>query len=260
MSPAAETAIFFDIDDDGKLTFTQPPDYENPADEDGDNRYEFSLNVYETNPIDPRPQNWRPSRTFFSLTVVVTDETVEALEINGPSAVRYPENGTDAVGTYSLERAQAAVDDWVLSGADADQFDVDDTTGKLTFKRSPDFENPTDVAEENTYRVTITAYAGTESKTEFVFIRVTNVNEPPEFDEGATATRDVEPDAALNSLIGDPVTATDPDKNDYPSYSLAGRRHSAIRHQRVHRAVVGRRHYRLDQDQLLCGSPGHRRS
>ena len=226
VEPGGGDGDFFDIDDDGNLTFTQPPDYENPADypgqnqETGDNRYSFSLHVYETNPPQPRPQNWRPSSTFFSVTVVVTDETVEALEIDGPSAVRYPENGTDPVATYSLLRANDDVDDWVLSGADADQFDIDDTTGELTFKRAPDFEKPTDVAEENTYRVTITAYAGTQSKTEFVFIRVTDVNERPEFDEGETATREVEPDAEVSDLVGDPVKATDPDKNAGLTYSL----------------------------------------
>ena len=215
VDPGGGDGDFFDIDDDGNLTFTQPPDYENPADEDGDNSYSFSLHVYESNPLNGN----QPARTFFSVTVVVTDETVEALEIDGPSAVRYPENGTDAVATYSLLRANAAVDDWVLSGADGDQFEIDDTTGELTFKRSPDYENPTDVAEENTYRVTITAYAGTESKTEFVFIRVTDVNEPPEFDEGTTGTRSVERDAQVGDPIGAEVTATDPD-GDFPTYSL----------------------------------------
>ena len=217
VEPGGGDGDFFDIDDDGNLTFTQPPDYENPADypyiegEKGDNRYSFSLHVYETNPPQPRPEKWRPSTTFFSVTVVVTDETVEALEIDGPSAVRYAENGTGPVGTYSLLRANDDVDDWVLSGADADQFDIDDTTGEVTFKRSPDYENPTDVAEENTYRVTITAYAGTESKTEFVFIRVTDVNELPTFDETSPAIRSVEPDAAVDSIVGDRVKATDPD-------------------------------------------------
>ena len=215
VEPGGGDGDFFDIDDDGNLTFTQPPDYENPADEDGDNRYSFNLHVYDTNP----PGGGRPVQTFFNVTVTVADETVEALEIDGPTAVRYAENGTGPVGTYSLLRANAAVDDWVLSGADADQFNIDDTTGELIFKRSPDYENPTDVAEENTYRLTITAYAGTESKTEFIFIRVSDVNEPPEFDEGTTATRSVERDAQVGDPIGAEVTATDPD-GDFPTYSL----------------------------------------
>ena len=216
VEPGGGDGDFFDIDDDGNLTFTQPPDYEDPADENGDNRYSFSLQVYETNPLNGQ----RPASSFFSVTVVVTDEKVEALEIDGPSAVRYAENGTGPVGTYSLLRANDDVDDWVLSGADADQFDIDDNTGELTFKRSPDYETPTDVAEENTYRVTITAYAGTESKTEFVFVRVTNVNEKPEFDEGETTTRTVERDAGADDLIDDAVNATDPDKNAGLTYSL----------------------------------------
>ena len=224
VQPGGGDGDFFDIDDDGNLTFTQPPDYENPADypdqgaENGNNTYSFSLHVYDTNP----PNRGRPAQTFFNVTVIVTNETVEALEIDGPTSVRYPEYVTgpvSPVATYSLLRASAPVDEWVLSGADGDEFTIS-TAGVLTFNSPPDFENPTDAADENTYRVTITAYAGTQSKTEFVFVRVTDVNEPPEFDEGETATRSVEPDAAVNSLVGDPVKATDPDKNDGLTYTL----------------------------------------
>ena len=50
VEPGGGDGDFFDIDDDGNLTFTQPPDYENPADEDGDNQYNFSLTAYDTNP------------------------------------------------------------------------------------------------------------------------------------------------------------------------------------------------------------------
>ncbi len=89
---------FFDIDDAGNLTFTQPPDYENPADEDGDNRYEFHLHAYDTN-----PSGGRPGQTFFNVTVIVEDSTVEPLEIEGPTSVRYPENSTDAVAAYTLQ-------------------------------------------------------------------------------------------------------------------------------------------------------------
>ena len=214
VEPGGGDGDFFDMDDDGNLTFTQPPDYENPGDVDGDNRYDFSLTAYDTNPRGGR----RSGSTFFNVTVVVTDETVEPLEIDGPSAVRYAENGTDAVGTYRLLRTTETVD-WVLSGADGNLFSIN-ASGQLAFRSPPDYENPRDVAEENTYRVTITAYAGTQSKTEFVFIRVTDVNEPPEFDEEETATREVAADAEVNDLVGDPITATDPDKNAGLTYRL----------------------------------------
>ena len=149
------------------------------------------------------------------MTVVVTDETVEALEIEGPSAVDYAEGGDGPVATYTLERlhAIASVDEWVLSGADGDEFDIS-AGGVLTFKRSPDYEDPTDAAEENAYLVTITAYSGGDSKTEFLRVQVTDVNEPPTFDEGATATRSVEPDAAVDSNIVGWIEATDPDGDD----------------------------------------------
>ena len=102
VEPGGGDGDFFDIDDDGNLTFTQPPDYEAPADDNGDNTYSFSLHVYDTNP----PNRGRPAQTFFSVSVTVTNETVEVLEIDGPSAVDYPENGAGPVGAYALEGYQ----------------------------------------------------------------------------------------------------------------------------------------------------------
>ena len=57
-------------------------------------------------------------------------------------------------------------------------------------------------------------------KRNFIRVQVTNVNEPPEFDEGPTATRDVAADAEVNDLVGDAIEATDPD-NDFLTYRLA---------------------------------------
>ena len=53
-----------------------------------------------------------------------------------------------------------------------------------------------------------------DSKTEFVFIRVTDVNEKPEFDEGTTWKPPVS--VAADAEVGEPcsralVKATDPD-------------------------------------------------
>ena len=216
VQPGGGDGDFFDIDDDGNLTFTQPPDFEDPADDNGDNTYSFSLHVYDTNP----PSGERPAQTFFNVSVTVNDETVEALEIRGPSAPKYPENSTEPVATYRLRTPYATVNgvDWVLSGADGGEFSISDD-GVLTFNNPPDYENPTDSAEENAYLVTITAYAGEASKTEFLRVQVTNVNEPPEFDEGATADRNVDRSTGVNQIFGDPVTATDPD-GDSLTYTL----------------------------------------
>ena len=214
VQPGGGDGDFFDIDDDGVLTFTQPPDYEDPADENGDNVYNFHLHVYDTNP----PGGDRPAQTFFPVRVTVVDVEVEALEIRGPSAVEYSENRTDPVATYRLESGSGLVE-WFLSGADAGAFSLSQG-GELTFNISPDYENPTDVAEENAYLVTITADRGGASKTEFIRVKVTNVNEPPEFDEGETATRSVGRDAEINHLIGEPVAATDPDTSDSLTYTM----------------------------------------
>ena len=225
VEPGGGDGDFFDIDYDGNLTFTQPPDYENPADypyiegEDGDNRYSFILHVYDSN-----SRGGYPGATFFRVTVIVEDVTVEALEIDGPSAVDYPENGDGPVYSYTLKGGSGLIEWLPPTGADGGEFSLS-TDGELTFNRQPDFENPTDVGgpggkPDNAYLVTITVYRGSESKTEFVRVRVTDVNEPPEFDEGATATRSVEPDAEVNDRIGDPVKATDPDKNAGLTYRL----------------------------------------
>ena len=215
VDPGGGDGDFFRLDDDGRLTFIQPPDFENPADEGADNTYEFSIEIYHTN---TPPGKSRGHTVGINVTVTVVDVPNEALEIDGPSAVRYAEHGTGPVANYSVADVTETVQ-WVLSGADGNEFNIG-ADGALTFNESPDYENPTDTDAKNDYLLTITVYTLTDAKTEFIRVQVTDINEPPAFDEGETATREVEPDAALNSLVGAEVTATDPDVGDYPSYSL----------------------------------------
>ena len=215
VNPGGGDGDFFRLDDDGRLTFIQPPDFENPADEGADNTYEFSIEIYHTNTPVGKP---RGHTVGINVTVTVVDVPNEALEIDGPSAVRYAENGTEPVANYSLDDVTETVQ-WVLSGDDGNEFNIG-ADGALTFNELPDYENPTDTDAKNDYLLTITAYTLTDAKTEFIRVQVTDINESPAFDEGETATREVEPDAALNSLVGAEVTATDPDVGDYPSYSL----------------------------------------
>ena len=213
VQPGGGDGDFFDIDDDGVLTFTQPPDYEDPADGNGDNTYSFSIMSYDPNP----PGGGRPGQTFYNVSVTVVG-VEESLEISGPTAIDYAENGTDAVHTYTVSDAEGTVT-WSLSGDDADKFSISDN-GELTFNTPPDYETPTDADGKNDYLLSIIVIDdGEEAKIESVRVKVTDVNEPPAFDEGDTATRSVGENAGQYEDIGGPLKATDPD-GDSPTYTL----------------------------------------
>ena len=218
VEPGGGDGDFFRMNDDGLLTFIQPPDYDDPADENGDNRYSFSITAYDGNP----PPGERPGQSFYNVTVTVVN-VEETLEIRGPSVVNHPENSRE-VSTYTLPEANGPVT-WSVSGTDGEWFSING--GVLTFHRSPDYENPTDLdgggdkgdQPDNAYLVAITVEDNTNIKTEHVRVQVTNVNESPTFDNDLETTFSVDPDAAVNDLVGDLITATDPDGNGL-TYSL----------------------------------------
>ena len=219
VEPGGGDGDFFDITDDGVLYFKQRPDYEN-----GQGEFNFSLHAYATN--GPR------GTTYYSVTVIVYNVD-EDLEIRGPTVIKFPENSTDPVHTYTAEGTEGSVT-WMLEGQDKQWFSLS-SSGTLSFRNTPDYEAPFDSSDpaddRNDYLLSITVMddSGTtdtadddSSKIEPVRVMVTNVNEPPEFDEGSSATRSVSENAVAGEDIGDPVEATDPDQNDYLEYSLTG--------------------------------------
>ena len=153
--------------------------------------------------------------------------------VRGPEEIRYPENGTWPLATYSATASNPDRDihGWIISvetgGGDGDFFDIDDN-GVLTFTQAPDYEDPADENGDNAYSFTIMAYDTSPpsgrrpGRTSFrVRVTVADVNEPPEFDS-ATATREVSENTEAGENIGAPVTAADPDTGDTPAYTLGG--------------------------------------
>ena len=218
VEPGGGGGDFFDIDDDGVLTFTQPPDYEDPADENGDNTYSFTIVAYDTNP----PSGRRPGRTSFSVRVTVADvneppefsvetasrtiaeNTTTGADIGAPVTATDPDTGDTL--TYTLE------------GADLDSFDIDSASGQIQTKSGVTYDHEI----KSSYSVTVKAddnNGGTA--TIDVTITVADVDEPPEFDS-ATATREVPENTEAGENIGAPVTAADPDTGDTPAYTLDG--------------------------------------
>ena len=78
---------------------------------------------------------------------------LHAQDADGP--IMYAENGTGPVATYTAEDPEGTAITWSLGGADADVFDIDE--GVLTFKQSPNYEDPVDANTDNEYNVTVVA-------------------------------------------------------------------------------------------------------
>ena len=114
-----------------------------------------------------------------------------------------------------------------LGGTDAASFSIESSSGQIKVKAALDYE------AKSSYSVIVTvdaAGAGVQaaslepnapgSYTVPVTIRVTDVNEPPQF-QSATAKRTVVENSAAGTKIGAAFTATDPD-GDTLHYSLTG--------------------------------------
>ena len=144
-----------------------------------------------------------------TVTIEVKDldekpEVVESgLAISGGTDFRYPEGGMDVVDTYMAIAygPDAAMATLTLGGDDAGDFTFEG--GVLSFRNSPDYENPVDENTDNIYMVTVNASDGTNTATpREVVVTVTNI------DETGTVTL-----STARPNRGTPVTATvdDPD-------------------------------------------------
>ena len=98
------------------------------------------------------------------------------LAISGMSSPRFAENGTGSVATYTATGPDADRASWSLEGADVGDFRIS-SGGMLTFRSSPDYENPMDADMDNMYMVTVKASDGTYMDTHAVMVRVTNEDE-----------------------------------------------------------------------------------
>lgn len=89
------------------------------------------------------------------------------------AAVSIEENETGVV-YIAVATDQTPVTYSLASGNDNNRFDIDGTTGEVTFKTPPDFEMPSDANGDNDYIIEITASDGTNESMLLVTITVTD--------------------------------------------------------------------------------------
>ena len=162
----------------------------------------------------------------------------------GPDEISYPENGTWQVATYTAENKHGPTGGWIVSvepgGGDGNYFTINDE-GVLTFDSPPDFEDPKDEGQNNSYNFSITAYESNPPSGQrprqtilSVTVIVTDVAAPeplgtaavdqeeaPEFPASQAGARVVPENTPAGQDIGSPVAATDGD-GDSLTYFLGG--------------------------------------
>ena len=108
----------------GVLSFRNIPNFEAPADADGNNSYLVTVMAVDGS-----------RRTEHAVTVNVSNVN-ELGTVSGPPTASYIENSTDAVGTYKASGPDADMATWTLMGDDAADFNLS-TSGILTFAATP---------------------------------------------------------------------------------------------------------------------------
>jgi hypothetical protein len=158
----------------GALSFNTPPDYENPADEGGDNVYEVDVRASDGSLSDEQ-----------DLLVTVTDvfDPPQPPQITsdggGDTALlARPENSTAVTTVVASDPNPADTVSYSISGGtDATLFQIGGSSGVLTFVTGPDYENPSDQGTDNVYEVTVRASDGSLFDEQAISVGVTDVNE-----------------------------------------------------------------------------------
>ncbi len=103
-----------------------------------------------------------PTSTTKAVAITVTNVN-EAPTVTSAATASFAENGSGTVYTATATDPDAgATLTYSSTGADAALFNINATTGAVTFKSSPNYEAPADAGGNNVYDVNVTASDGTK--------------------------------------------------------------------------------------------------
>jgi serralysin len=201
-------AALFDVNAaTGQISFKTPPDFEAPVDANGDNVYAVSVTVTDQGGLSATKAVQIIVQNVNEAPVITSGPT--AMFAENASGLVYDANATDPDAGTSLV--------YSLTGTDAALFNIDPTSGVVTFKTPPNFEAPSDGGANNVYDIVVHASDGSLSKNRAVSIEVTNVNEAPTVTSAGSLSVNENVTGAIYT-----ATATDPDTGATVTYSVSG--------------------------------------
>ncbi|BBF92582.1 cadherin domain-containing protein [Blastochloris tepida] len=202
-------AALFTIDPEtGHLVFKSAPDFERPADADGDNIYHVTVQVSDGIHTDTQ-----------ALAISVTnlqDEAPTGAVMTGGVIAENSAAGT-VVGTVTGTDPDAgAVLSYQIVGGDADKYQIDAATGVVSLKDGAKLDFEADAADSITVRVTDQTGLSVEQTFD---IKVADVNEAP---TGAVMKGDVIAENSAAGTVVGTVSGADADAGAVLSYQIVG--------------------------------------
>ncbi len=211
----ADAALFNINATTGAVTFKSSPNYEAPGDAGGNNVYDVNVTASDGT-----------NSATKAVAITVTNVN-EAPTVTSAATASFAENATGTVYTAAATDPDAgATLTYSLTGADASLFNINATTGVVTFKSAPNYEAPGDAGGNNVYNITVGASDGTNTATKAVAVSVTNVNEAPTVTSAATASFAENGTGTVYT-----IAATDPDAGTTLTYSTHGGRCIPVQYQ-----------------------------
>ena len=213
LSGGADKALFNIDAATGVVTFKASPDYENPDDAGRDHVYDIIVRAYDG-----------ANATTKTVAITVTDVNELAPVISSPSNTAVAENVAATTPVFKVTgtaaMAGATLTYSLVGGADQSKFAINGSSGAVTFKASPDYENADDAGRDHVYDIIVQASDGANAATKAVAITVTDVNDnTPIILSGAFAS--VAENAATSTVVCK-VAASDADAGAMLTYSLSG--------------------------------------
>ena len=131
-----------------------------------------------------------------------------------------PTENTTALATFTATDADGDTLTYSISGGvDKDLFQIDSSTGVLTFISAPDYENPLDADTDNVYDVQVSATDPSGASTSVGYVvTVNDVNETP---SALALSASTFAENAAGVTVGI-LSATDPDSGETFTYSISG--------------------------------------
>jgi hypothetical protein len=206
----------------GDILSLTAKDFENPIDQGANNTYTVQV----------RATDLRNNTSLQTITVVITAVNEHAPVIIsggglGNINIAIPENLTTVTTIVATDADNDPITYSISGGLEASFFTIDPVTGVLSFISPPDFEDPLDHTNSNSYHVVVMASDGVNYDVQSIIVFVTNVDEvvdltPPVITSPATVNLPENSPLSHTLVANEGVTWTKIGGADASLFTLAG--------------------------------------